>query len=180
MKITTRSFVALAYELTLDSGEVVDSSTAENPLTFVFGVGQIIPGLERELEGLKEGDKKKVKVAPEDGYGRRDDGLIQKIPRASFPSEVPLEKGLVMTADTPHGSTNFTIVSFTDDEVEVDFNHPLAGKSLNFDITVVTVRELTEEESQVIDAYEKQRAEGHQCGGCGSCGSDDSCDGHHH
>ena len=178
MKIKTRSFVALAYKLTLDSGEVVDSSPADDPLTFVFGVGQIIPGLERALEGLKEGDEKSVKVGPEDGYGRHDKGLIQKIPRTSFPDDAPLEAGLVMTADTPHGSTNFTIISFDDKDVEVDFNHPLAGQNLNFEVTVIKVRKLTEEESQVIDAYEQQQLQGHQCGGCGSCGGHDDCDSH--
>ena len=177
MQIKARAFVALAYELTLKTGEVVDSSTADDPLTFVFGVGQIIPGLETALEGLSKGDSKKATVAPEEAYGRHDAALIQRIPKASFPEDAPLEPGIVMTAETPHGSTNFTIISISGDEIEVDFNHPLAGKELTFDVTVVEVRELTKEESEVIEAYERQMAEGHDCSCCsshGSCGDGES------
>ena len=175
MQVSNRRFVALAYELSLEDGEVIDSSSEDDPLTFVFGFGQVIPGLEKKLEGMSEGEKKKVVVEAKEAYGEHMDALIQHIPRKSFPKDVPLEAGLMLTAETPEGDANFMVLSATDDDVEVDFNHPLAGKRLHFDVTVVTVRELTEEEAEVIDKYEKQQREQAAQGSCASCSSSGCC-----
>jgi FKBP-type peptidyl-prolyl cis-trans isomerase 2 len=129
--------VTLDYTLRLDSGEVVDSSTESSPLTFDFGKGQIIPGLERELTGLLIGDQKEIHVAPEDGYGTRDPEASLEVPLDRFPDNITPAVGMSLTMKGPKGDEiPFSIVALSDAAATLDFNHPLAGKALTFSVTV--------------------------------------------
>ena len=172
MKIAENVFVAIDYCLTLDSGEEVDRSEQGEPLGFIFGRGQIIPGLENELLGMTSGDTAKVTVEPEEGYGVVRDEMRQEIQRSQFPPDAEIQLG-VFQAHGPNGPIVFEIVDIKDDMITADFNHPLAGKRLHFDIKVTEVREATpeelvEEESCGCDCS----ADKHD--GCG-CGSGCSC-----
>ncbi|PLX46399.1 MAG: peptidylprolyl isomerase [Deltaproteobacteria bacterium] len=174
MKIESKKHVTIHYTLTLESGEQLDSSRGGDPLSFVAGFGQIIPGLENALDGRSTGDKFTVKVSPEDGYGPASDEMCRDLPRENFPADMTLEPGQGFTAQGPHGPVSFTVVEVKDDVVVADFNHPLAGKELNFDVEVMEVRDLTEEEFDILTA---QMTAASSCGsGCGSdCGTDSTC-----
>jgi FKBP-type peptidyl-prolyl cis-trans isomerase SlyD len=146
MKIQEKSVVAIEYTLTSDEGEVIDSSEGGEPLTYIHGVGGLIPGLERELEGKGMGAMLKVRIAPEDAYGVRDDNQIARVPKTQMPKGAPLEVGMQFQAAGPEGVQVVTVVKVEDDAVWLDGNHPLAGMHLNFAVTVVSVRAATEEE----------------------------------
>ena len=146
MKITLNTVASIEYTLTDDAGEVLDSSTGREPLTYVHGVGGLIPGLESELEGKIAGDALKVRIAPADGYGERDEALVARVPRSNMPGGTPLEIGAQFQARGPEGSQVVTLVKFDDEAVWLDANHPLAGVHLNFEVKVVTVRKATREE----------------------------------
>lgn len=141
MQIGPNTTVTIDYTLRLDSGEVVDSSSASEPLTFAFGQGQIIPGLERELVGLQNGDQKEIRVTPEDGYGERKNEALQQIPTDRFPADITPQPGLRLTVRGPQGEeVPFTIVAVADGMATLDFNHPLAGEALTFSVTVRDVK----------------------------------------
>ena len=166
MNIQENAFVAIDYKLTLDSGEVVDESEAGKPLGFIFGCGMIIPGLERQMAGMNVGDTAKLTVEADEGYGSYQDELVKPIPRANFPSDVSLQPGMVFQGQGPHGPVAIRIKDVDGDQVMADFNHPLAGERLHFDITVAAVREATPEEI-------KMTSQGHDCaehGDCQGCG----------
>ncbi|MAT41006.1 MAG: peptidylprolyl isomerase [Anaerolineaceae bacterium] len=156
--------VTLAYELTVD-GKVVDSSEDGEPIIFLQGAGQVIPGLEKALVGMKSGESKKIVVSAAEGYGEKDEDAVVEVPREEFPSDFPLAVGLEITVQTNEESddddTDFdededfededdmmeaVITDFNDETVTLDFNHPLAGKELTFNITVVDLRYASEEE----------------------------------
>ncbi len=157
--------VTLAYELTVD-GKVVDSSEDGEPIVFLQGAGQVIPGLEKALVGMKSGESKKVVIAAADGYGEKDDDAVVEVPREEFPSDFPLAIGLEISVQTNEDSDDddeaeleddedfedeedmmeAVITAFNDETVTLDFNHPLAGKELTFDVTVVDLRFASEEE----------------------------------
>ncbi|WP_425146883.1 FKBP-type peptidyl-prolyl cis-trans isomerase [Deinococcus sp.] len=144
MNISQDKVVEIDYVLKVD-GEVVDRSEENDPLTYLHGHNNIIPGLEKALEGHAAGDHLNVTVSPEEGYGERDDENVQMLPKADFDDDV--EIGASYFAQSDDGSVNpFTVMSVEGDDVKVDFNPPLAGKTLNFDVTVKTVRDATEEE----------------------------------
>ena len=148
MQIAPDTVVLIHYTLTSDEGEVLDSSRqGGEPLPYLHGHNNIVPGLENALTGLVVGDKRQVKVSPEDGYGQPNPDMVQKVPQSDFPAEIPREVGLQIFAEGP-GGQHFPmwITAFDDDHVTVDGNHPLAGKNLNFDIEVVEVRKATDEE----------------------------------
>ena len=137
--ITKSSKVALHYVLTVD-GEEVDSSTGKEPLTYVHGEGNIIPGLERELEGMKVGDTKEVVVAPKDGYGELDGENVQTFPKDAFNEPENMEVGMTVSGEDENGQEFHAEVStVTEDEITLDFNHPLAGHTLNFKVEVVSI-----------------------------------------
>ncbi len=120
-------------------GEVFDSSKGGEPMEYVHGSGQIILGLERSLEGLKPGDERKVHVGPEDAYGPIHPQAIIQVPRAQIQDDV-VEVGMVLSAKNSNAQTMQGVVTEVgDDSVTVDFNHPLAGKELYFEITIVVV-----------------------------------------
>ncbi|HKJ27235.1 MAG TPA: peptidylprolyl isomerase [Anaerolineales bacterium] len=138
--------VTIDYKLTID-GEIIDSSEEDGPLDYLHGHENIIPGLERELTGMKIGEQKNVTVAPEDGYGTVDEEAMLEVPRSEFPNEVPLEIGIELEVTDQEGDMLFaTIVEVGNKTVKLDTNHPLAGKALDFDVTVVDLREASEEE----------------------------------
>jgi FKBP-type peptidyl-prolyl cis-trans isomerase SlyD len=146
MKIIPNLYVAIDYTLTLDSGEVVDSSEPGRPLGFIFGRGQIISGLEKALEGKEPGERLSVVVEPEDAYGMPVPDLFREIPIQNFPKGMKLEPGMSFEVRSVHGPMMFRIHEILDDTVVADFNHPLAGERLHFDVTVVDVREPSPEE----------------------------------
>lgn len=159
MKIAKGSVVGLDYSLHLDDGQVVDSSSLGQPLSYLHGEGQIVPGLERALEGMEIGQSKKVQVAPEEGYGLHDPEGIQEVLREAFPEDVEPEVGMQFTAHGPHDETvPFTVKELKGDTVVVDLNHPLAGQTLHFDVTVRDIRPATSEELEHGHAH---GAEGH-------------------
>ncbi len=142
MKISRHKVVAIHYTLTDNKGIVLDSSEGREPLYYLHGEGNLIPGMEEGLEGQEQGAKLKLKISPEKGYGVRDENNIQKVPRSAFGTE-KIEKG--MQFQTGHGG----VVTVTDvglSEVTVDANHALAGVELNFEVEVLEVRDGTTDE----------------------------------
>ena len=146
MKIQDQTFVAIEYTLTLDSDEVVDKSEPGKPFGFVFGAGLVIPGLEKGLEGMEEGQTAKLTVEAEDGYGQPREELFRELPREHFPADADIEPDMIFEADGPHGPVRFRVESVSDDVVVANLNHPLAGERLHFDLKVTEVREPTPEE----------------------------------
>lgn len=145
MRIENQKVASIEYTLTDSDGNVLDSSDEGEPLSYLHGHGNIVPGLENALEGKSPGDRLSVDVAPEHGYGERDESLVQSIPRSRFPDE-GLEVGAQFHAEAGGHSHVVTVVDIDDEDVTVDANHPLAGQSLHFDVTVTGVRDATEEE----------------------------------
>jgi FKBP-type peptidyl-prolyl cis-trans isomerase SlyD len=138
--------VSMEYTLSVD-GEVLDSSKDAGPLQFLAGYDNIVPGLEREMAGMKIGESKDVLVLPEDGYGEFDSEAFIEVPRSEFPSDMELEEGLELSVTDEDGQNQLAFVeSFNDQTVRLDFNHPLAGAELQFNVKVVGLREPTKEE----------------------------------
>lgn len=132
--------VGIHYTGTLLDGTVFDSSDGRDPLEFVVGSGQIIPGLDVALPGMNRGEKKSVSIACTDAYGPINPALRQGVPKDSIPKEVPLELGMQLQMQTPQGQPlPVTVVAINDDEVMLDANHPLAGQDLKFEFEVVSV-----------------------------------------
>lgn len=146
MQIAPNSVVSIHYELSNDAGEILDASAEGEPLVYLQGAQNIIPGLEKELVGKKAGDKLKVKVQPEEGYGIKQAELIQQVPRDAFPDPDSLEVGMRFSAESDNGHISVAITELTDTTATVDGNHPLAGVVLNFDVSIADVRPATEEE----------------------------------
>ena len=145
MIIEDKRVVLMDYKLTDNDGNVIDQSEKE-PLAYLHGSGQIIPGLEKELAGKTVGDELKVTVSPEEGYGEFDQSLLTKVEKQHLAGIPNLEVGMQVQGESPEGVAVFTVKEITDTEVTLDANHPLAGQTLNFDVKVVEVREATEEE----------------------------------
>lgn len=146
MKIANDLAVAIHYTLTDESGETIDSSAGAEPLTYLQGHANIIPGLERELEGCVVGDKKVVVVQPADGYGEHDENLVQAVPREMFSGVDSIEVGMEFQVQGPQGEQFVEVTEVSEETITVDGNHVLAGKVLKFDVEVVEVRAATEEE----------------------------------
>jgi FKBP-type peptidyl-prolyl cis-trans isomerase SlyD len=147
MKVGKGSVVSLDYELHLGDGKVIDASSPGEPMSYIQGEGQIVPGLERALEGLSAGEAKQVVVPPEDGYGEHDARGVQEVPRNAFPQDVQLAAGMELMAQGNQGeSVPFVIREVKLESVVIDLNHPLAGKTLHFNVTVRDVRAATEDE----------------------------------
>jgi len=146
MQIAQNSVVAFHYTLTNNAGEVLDSSEGREPLTYLHGAGNIIPGLEKELEGRAAGDKLTATIEPSEGYGEKQDQLVQEVPRDAFQGVESVEPGMQFQAQTQGGPLMVTVTSVEGDTVTVDGNHPLAGQTLNFDVEIASVREASQEE----------------------------------
>ena len=144
MKATRGAVVAMNYTLTDDEGELIDSS--EEPLEYLHGYDNIIPGLEKGLEGAEPGQRRSVVVEPAEAYGETDPDAIITVSSDTVPEGVELTPGQMVVGDTPSGPVQLTVVEVTDDGIVVDGNHPLAGKRLHFEVEVVDVRIATDEE----------------------------------
>lgn len=146
MNIAKNNVVSIHYTLTNDSGETLDSSAGRSPLAYIQGIGQLIPGLESALEGKTTGHKAKVKIAPKDAYGERNDAMIQSVSKSQIEGTSEIQIGMQFETEGPQGPMLLTVVEVKGDEVVLDGNHPLAGVTLNFDVEVVGVRAATKEE----------------------------------
>ncbi len=169
--IAAQKMVKIHYTLTDKDGNLIDTSREQGPLEYMHGVGSLIPGLERQIEGKAVGEKFKVVVEPKEGYGEYDDSLVQEVPRKQFEVAKPIEVGDTFEAQTPTGPFMVRVTKVTDDQITVDGNHELAGKELFFDIEVVDVRDPSEEElSQFESSCDCGGSCGGSCGGgCGGC-----------
>ena len=147
MQIADRCVVVFHYTLTNSLGETIDSSEGHSPLTYLHGAGNIVPGLESAMSGRQAGDRFDVTVAAADGYGERDEAMLQQVPRGAFQGVDELAVGMSFQAQGPQGALSVVISAIEDDTVTVDANHPLAGQDLHFSIEVVSVREATLEET---------------------------------
>jgi FKBP-type peptidyl-prolyl cis-trans isomerase SlyD len=146
MQVTQNAVVSIHYTLTNDKGETLDSSAGGDPLTYLQGNGNLIPGLESQLEGKQPGDKLKVKVAAAEAYGEYDKALIQKVPRRSFRGVSDIQVGMQFQVQSNSGPRMVTVTQVQGDMVTIDGNHALAGQDLTFDVEITEVREATEEE----------------------------------
>lgn len=134
------SVVSFDYTLSDQDGKVLETSKGKQPMTYTHGKGQIIPGLERELSGLKAGDEKKVHVKPEDGYGPVNPQAFQEVPKEKIPPEA-LKVGAVLMAQGPQGQgIPVRVHEIKDVTVIMDFNHPMAGKTLSFDVKITDIK----------------------------------------
>jgi FKBP-type peptidyl-prolyl cis-trans isomerase SlyD len=141
MQIEDNKVVVINYTLTDDQGNVIDQSQ-DGSFAYLHGAHNIIPGLEGALAGKQAEDKLQVTISPEDGYGVSDDQQIQAVPRDMFPGDVEIQVGMAFHAETPEGMpVTVTVVEVTEEHITVDGNHPLADKTLNFDVEVISVRD---------------------------------------
>lgn len=145
MQVAQDAVVLIHYTLTDDDGKKLDSSDG-TPLAYLHGNGNLIPGLERELEGKAAGDKLNVKIAAADAYGEYDKSLVQRVPRRTLKGVGNLHVGMQLQTQSPHGVRAVTVTQIAGDMVTIDGNHPLAGQNLNFEVEVAEVRAATEEE----------------------------------
>jgi len=138
--ISPASIVTLHLSLTLKDGTVAESTFDDEPLTFIMGDGSLAEGLELGLYGLRPGDTQRLELYPEQAFGLRDPGKVHQLPRADFAADMALEPGLIIGFNTPGGEElSGTIIAFDDATVEVDFNHPLAGRVVIFDVEIIAV-----------------------------------------
>jgi len=145
--IKQNSVVTMHYELKDAEGEVLDSSKGQEPLVYLHGAGNIIVGLEEELEGKAVGDNVNAVIAPEKGYGLPVEALVQTVPKEAFGDEVEkVEVGMRFQAETEQGPVPVVVTAMDDSTVTVDGNHPLAGKELHFDVSIAEIRDASQEE----------------------------------
>jgi FKBP-type peptidyl-prolyl cis-trans isomerase SlyD len=144
--IADQKVVSLNFTVKDSQGQIVDSSDGGEPLVYLHGQNNIIPGLEAALVGKTIGDEFDVTVEPAEAYGEYNDEILQVVPREAFKGVETIEPGMVFTAQTQNGPVQLVVAKIEGDEITVDPNHPLAGKTLNFTGSVIEVREATEEE----------------------------------
>lgn len=168
MIITKDKVVSIEYTLKDAKGEILDSSESMGPLDYIHGHQNIIPGLEKALEGKKSGDTLSVEVEPAEAYGEYQQDLVLDVPRSQFQIEGEIEEGMQFEAGGSDGSRLVTVVEVATDTIKIDANHPLAGEKLFFDISIGEIRDATEDELK--------RGSLSSCGcGCGD-DCDDGCD----
>ncbi len=158
MNIENNKVALIEYTLTDDKGEQIDASNG-NPLAYLHGHGNLIPGLEKQLEGKAVSDKFKAVVAAADAYGERVDALVQTVGKEMFQGVEELEVGMRFEAQSEQGMHSVEVTAVDGDQVTVDGNHPLAGLELTFEVEVTGVRESTPEEVEHGHAH---GAGGHQ------------------
>ncbi|MDN3640647.1 peptidylprolyl isomerase [Simiduia curdlanivorans] len=159
MNIADKLVASIHYTLTNDEGEVIDSSAGHEPLDYIQGLGNIIPGLENALNGKAVGDKLQVVIEPIDGYGEYNAELVQELPRTMFEGVDTIEVGMAFQAQTAAGMQVVEVKEVDDETVTIDGNHQLAGQRLHFDVEVVAIREAS--------ADELSHGHVHAAGGCG-------------
>jgi FKBP-type peptidyl-prolyl cis-trans isomerase SlyD len=146
VEITADRVVTIHYTLKDDGGAVLDSSAGGEPLAYIQGHGNLVPGLEKALEGKQDGQTVAVSLAPADGYGKRDEALVQRVPKRTLQGSGEIKKGMQFQARTDDGMRLFTVTAVIGDMITLDGNHPLADQTLHFNVKVVSVREATGEE----------------------------------
>jgi FKBP-type peptidyl-prolyl cis-trans isomerase SlyD len=146
VEISADRVVTIHYTLKDDSGTVIDSSAGGEPLAYLQGHGNLVPGLEKALEGKQEGSSVAVVVSPADGYGTRNEALVQRVPKRSLQGAGAVKKGMQFQTRTDDGMRVLTVTAVIADMVTLDGNHPLADQTLHFEVQVVGVREATTEE----------------------------------
>jgi FKBP-type peptidyl-prolyl cis-trans isomerase SlyD len=147
MTISANKVVSLEYELKDGEGEILDTTTGSEPLAYLHGANNIIPGLENALEGLAIGAETQVSIPPSEGYGEYLDDLILEVPRTQFPEDLELDLGLPIEARSEDGEVMlFVVTEIGTDTVTLDANHPLAGETLHFTVKIADIREATEGE----------------------------------
>ena len=144
--IADNKVVSLNYTVKDDADQVIDSSEGAEPLTYLHGANNVIPGLEAALAGKVAGDAFESTIAPADGYGDYNEELVQVVPRSAFEGVEKIDLGMVFTAQTQGGPVQLMVTGIEEDNITVDPNHPLAGKTLHFSGSVIDVRDATEEE----------------------------------
>jgi FKBP-type peptidyl-prolyl cis-trans isomerase 2 len=144
--VSAKKMVSLNYTGTLADGTQFDTSVGRDPLEFLVGTGSMIPGFEKAVMGLKAGDKKKFEIKAAEAYGEYDKTAVQEVPKESFPKDMKLEKGTQLGVQTQSGTMPVVIAEVREKTVMVDFNHPLAGKDLTFEIEIMKIRDATKEE----------------------------------
>lgn len=146
MVIEDKKVVSFHYTLTNDQGESLDSSREGEPMSYLHGSGNIIPGLEKEMAGKAKGDAFQATIAPADAYGERNEANVQRVSAKHFKDTRNLQPGQFVTLQTKQGPVQAVIVKVGRFNIDIDANHPLAGQTLTFDVEVTDVREATEEE----------------------------------
>jgi FKBP-type peptidyl-prolyl cis-trans isomerase SlyD len=167
MDIKKDRVVTIEYNLRDEAGRLLDSSEGGEPLVYLHGNENIIPGLEKHLEGKVPGDAVDCNVPATDAYGERDENLVFKVAKKDFGESTEIAPGMQFEAHGEEGAQIVTVVSIDGDQVTIDANHPLAGENLHFDVKVVDVREATKEELE--------HGHVHQESGCAECGDDCDC-----
>jgi FKBP-type peptidyl-prolyl cis-trans isomerase SlyD len=144
MKAENCKYVSVHYSVSLEGGQrVVGNGFEEESAGFVFGARQILEPVERGLRGLEPGESVNIRLEPDDAFGTYEESFVKDLPRSSLPFDQELEPGMILVAQGPRGAVPFTVRSVTGETVTADFNHPLAGRILVFDVTIEDVRELT-------------------------------------
>jgi len=146
MTIGDDSVVSFHYKLRDDTGTFSESSEEGSPVVYMHGHNNIVPGLEKELAGKKSGDKLTATVAPEDGYGQRNENAVQRVPVKHLATRGPFSVGQTVVVNTREGGRQARVIKVGHFNVDLDLNHPLAGRTLTFDIEIVEVRAATEQE----------------------------------
>ena len=148
MKIEKDKVVLMNYTLTDNEGSVIGSTEGDVPMAYIQGKGNIIPGLEVEMEGKKAGDKLKVSISTENAYGKRNPELLHVVDRSVFQGDEEITIGLRVNVQTSNGDSIAIVSAFDDKTITLDLNHPLADKDLTFDVEIVEVRDATETEKE--------------------------------
>lgn len=146
MQAKADTVVSIDYTLKGNDGEVIDTSEGREPLAYLHGHGNIIPGLEKALEGKSEGEEVQVTVDPEEGYGPHRQELVQQVSMEAFAGIDEVEPGMKFNAESAQGPLVVKVTKVEGEQVTIDANHDLAGQELNFDVTVRDIREASPEE----------------------------------
>jgi FKBP-type peptidyl-prolyl cis-trans isomerase SlyD len=161
--------VSIHYDVHDTEGNLIDSSKGGDPLSYIHGKMHIIPGLEKALNGKAVGDALNATIKPEEAYGERSESMVQSVPKTELSSIENLQVGMHIEAESDQGPIVLEVIEIKDNDVILDGNHPLAGKTLKFDVKVIDIRDASEEELK-CDAEEDDESCGCSC----SC-SDDGC-----
>lgn len=160
MPIGANKVVTLNYKLSDDKGNLIQTTKDNGPFVYLSGKNQILPKLEEAIDGMLIGGKKNIELSSSEAYGDYDEKAVQQVKKDAFPEGSNLEAGMEYMAQSPEGHpVPFVIKEVKDEDVTIDFNHPLAGRNLNFDVELVDVRDATAEE---LDHGHVHGAGGHQ------------------
>ncbi len=168
MKVTKDHVVLFDYEVRNSRAETLDDSKETGPMAYVHGYASIVPGLEKALEGKQAGDELNVVVPPVEAYGLRDKKRLAEVPRSVFPPGAEIAPGMRFRAQREDGTDNVVVIAVSPETVTVDANHPLAGETLTFDVTVREVRPATAEE--IAHGHVHHASAEDDCCGQGGCG----------